>query len=101
WWKWRRLKSRASKDFPSLEELRATLGPKTVEWLIERLGDKSADSRSSAAYYLGTVGDARAVGPLERTLKDPVHYVRSFAAHSAATLGARHCLASLLRLLND
>jgi HEAT repeat protein len=52
------------------------MGGVAVEFLIERLKDKDRYVRSSVAWALGKIGDARAVDTLIEALKDESSYVR-------------------------
>jgi HEAT repeat protein len=62
------------------------MGPSAVGDLIGCLSDPRACVRSSAAWVLGNIGDARAVPVLQRYLDDPSGEVRKEAAEALGKL---------------
>jgi beta-lactamase regulating signal transducer with metallopeptidase domain len=61
-----------------------------VPALIEALADRDADMRTSAAEYLGELGDPRAVKTLLETLRDPDPEVRAMAVWALDEINPSH-----------
>jgi HEAT repeat protein len=73
-----------------------------VASLIAALGDPEYLVRAEAAKALGTMGDPRALGPLETVLAtDPVEYVRDYAARALGHFPASAVFERLLQALQD
>ena len=70
-----------------------------VDILIPLLGDP--DVNYHAAWALGQIGDARAIGPPIGALDDPVALIRVSAIHALEALDARAAVHKLQELLHD
>jgi adenylosuccinate lyase len=79
-------------------------GEAEVGELIQQLreGDNSEyDLRANAAFTLGQLGDAQAVGPLIEALRDEATVVRAEAAGALGGLGDERAVEPLIRALYD
>jgi HEAT repeat protein len=77
------------------------MGGVAVEFLIERLKDKDRYVRSSVAWALGKIGDARAVDTLIEALKDEDSYVRASVAWALGEIGDARAVSALIEALKD
>jgi HEAT repeat protein len=82
----------ASNDWKSLVEW----GEPAVQWLIEALRDEDGDVSWHAASALGEIGDARAVEPLIKALRD-----NSSAAKALVNIGDARAVEPLIKALGD
>ena len=80
--------------------------PQAIDTLLMALEDEEDRApdggyplRRNAARALGKLEDKRAVEPLTRCLEFPDYYVREAAAQALETLGDRHCIPALMKLL--
>jgi HEAT repeat protein len=77
-------------------ELRDSRG---VDILVPLLGD--SDVNYHAAWALGQIGDARAIGPLIGALEDEAPLMRVSAIQALEALDAKEAIPQLQKLLND
>jgi HEAT repeat protein len=78
-----------------------TLGPCTVEPLIQALADGKSEVRAVAAWALGKLSDIRAVEPLVGGLGGWDSDVHRTAAEALGNLGDRRAVEPLIKVLGD
>jgi hypothetical protein len=78
-----------------------TEDPRSVEELIEALGDDSDEVRGNAALAFTDFQDERAIKPLLKALKDPYPLVRESAAFALAEYKRKEHVEPLIELLQD
>ena len=95
---WMRDQIRADRYYAvhMLGELRESSG---VDILVPLLGDP--DVNYHAAWALGQIGDARAIGPLIGALKDEAPLMRVSAIQALEALDAKEAIPQLQELLKD
>jgi hypothetical protein len=71
-------------------------GEPAVPQLVRALSHPSTDTRGTAAWLLGMLGDPRVVPPLERAMGDPDQLVRYEAATALLRLGDRKGLDTII-----
>ena len=81
--------------------LLVAFGEPAMPQLVEALRSPSADTRSTAAWCLGFLGDPRAADPLAAATTDSDKFVRLEAASSLLKLRDRRGLDVLVRGLDD
>lgn len=87
-------------DSPAAMALRK-IGSPAVESLIELLSHPNPSIRSTVAYILGGIGDARVIEPLTRLATDSDEGVRIAMVEALAELGGDRAVAVLKLMLND
>jgi len=82
----------ASEDILITDEAVGARDAAEIESLILALRHKDESARRHAAETLGQIGDARAVKPLTRALKDKSFVVQAFAREAIEKIKAKHAL---------